>query len=72
MADTYRTVQGDTWDLISFALYGSEKYVGELMENNPSLLDYSIFPADVRLIVPEIQDDSDEEGFPDWRQVEEE
>ena len=32
---TYTTVQGDTWDLISFALYGTEKYVGELMESNP-------------------------------------
>ena len=67
---TYKTVQGDTWDLISFALYGTEKYVGELMESNPSLLDYSIFPAGIRLTAPDIVVESDDEDFPEWRQVE--
>ena len=34
MAAKYTTVQGDTWDLISYKVYGSEKYIGNLMQAN--------------------------------------
>ena len=27
MSNTYSTVQGDMWDMISYRVYGSEKYV---------------------------------------------
>ena len=41
----YRTVQGDTWDLIAKKQYGDEKKLDILMMNNFSLLNYVIFPA---------------------------
>ena len=34
MASTYTTIQGDTWDLIAYKLYGEEKYMKNLIEAN--------------------------------------
>ena len=31
----YRTVSGDTWDLIAFKVYGDEIYYHELIRANP-------------------------------------
>ena len=31
----YKTVQGDTWDIISKKVYGTEKYMIRLMQENP-------------------------------------
>ena len=45
MAETYKTIQGDTWDMISKKVYGAEKHMDFLMENNLPLLDTFIFPA---------------------------
>lgn len=39
MASTYTTIQGDTWDLIAYKLYGEEKYMKNLIEANWPLLD---------------------------------
>ena len=35
----YRTVSGDTWDLIAFKVYGSEGYFHDLIRNNLRLID---------------------------------
>ena len=32
MSNAYSTVQGDMWDMISYRVYGSEKYVKILLE----------------------------------------
>ena len=42
----YRTVSGDTWDLISFKVYGDEIYYHELIRANPNLIDIAIFDSD--------------------------
>ncbi len=39
MAGHYRTIQGDTWDMIAKKVYGNEKYLDYLMAHNFSLLD---------------------------------
>ena len=52
--NVYRTVSGDTWDLIAYKLFGHEKYYKELIRNNLKLLDISIFQSNVPIIVPEI------------------
>ena len=49
MADTYTTIQGDTWDLIAKKVCGDEKKLDILMQNNPSFLEYLVFPAGIRL-----------------------
>jgi phage tail protein X len=50
----YVTVQGDTWDLIAFRVYGSEKYMTTLIEANPEHRETVFFSAGIRLTVPEI------------------
>lgn len=62
---TYTTIQGDTWDKISVEVYGSESYTSLLMEHNPKLLDYFVFPAGIVIVVPEKPEETDD--MPDWR-----
>ena len=54
---TYRTVQGDTWDLIALRMYpkiGAEKLMDVLLEANPEHMYTVIFPANVILNIPEV------------------
>jgi len=64
--NTYITVQGDTWDMISFKVYGTSKYIGLLMENNYDLLDIFLFSAGIEVNVPELPEE-EENDIPDWR-----
>ena len=34
MNEAYRTIQGDTWDMIAKKVYGDEKYLDYLMAHN--------------------------------------
>lgn len=68
----YTTVQGDTWDLIAKAMYGSEMKAQVLMEEreNITLLDIEVFPAGIQVAVPDINNvDSsvDNTELPEWR-----
>lgn len=62
----YRTIQGDTWDLIAKKVYGNEKRLDILMENNQDILDILIFPAGVTLQIPEDLPENAED-VPTWR-----
>ncbi|MGB8452726.1 MAG: tail protein X [Anaerocolumna sp.] len=64
--NTYITVQGDTWDLISYKAYGTSKHIGLLMQNNYNLLDTFIFSAGIEVIVPELTEEETGD-LPDWR-----
>lgn len=63
--NTYITVQGDTWDLISYKVYGSSKYIGLLMENNYDLLEIFIFSAGIEVNTPDLPEITDD--LPEWR-----
>lgn len=63
---TYITIQGDTWDMISFKAYGASKYIGLLMENNYDLLGIFLFSARIEVNVPELPEE-EENDIPDWR-----
>lgn len=63
----YKTVQGDTWDLISWRNYGSEFYVDVLMKANPNLMDYVIFPSGIQVIIPVIKEKPNPENLPPWK-----
>lgn len=52
--DVYTTIAGDTWDMIAYKVYKNEYYMDELMDANPELLDFTIFPAGIMLICPDI------------------
>lgn len=62
---SYITSQGECWDEAAKAVYGSEKYIGYLMQNNMPLLGIAVFSAGTRLNVPELP--RKEEGLPSWR-----
>lgn len=66
MPETYDTVQGDTWDMIAYKVYGDEKRAGFLMEQNLLLIDYLIFPGGVTLATPEPPEEADDD-LPIWR-----
>ena len=65
----YRTIQGDTWDMIAYHVYkaqGGEKRTGELLEANPEYKDYVKFPAGIIIRVPDIEN-SQIETLPPWK-----
>lgn len=53
---TYTTIQGDTWDIIALRTLGSETEMGRLINANIEQADRVIFPAGIRLTIPEEQD----------------
>ncbi|MDQ0114354.1 tail protein X [Paenibacillus harenae] len=50
---TYTTIQGDTWDAISFKLYGTALMMPKLIAANPQHASTVIFSAGVLLAAPE-------------------
>lgn len=65
---SYQTIQGDTWDTIAKAAYGNEKRMDILMAANFPLLDHFIFPAGIRVTIPELVDQDGYE-MPEWRKI---
>lgn len=65
--DTYKTIQGQTWDEIAKEVYNSEKQAGFLMQSNPELLDFFIFPEGIVLRTPDLPEEKRSE-LPPWRQ----
>ncbi|GIO39077.1 membrane protein [Paenibacillus antibioticophila] len=63
---TYITIQGDTFDSISFRLFGTERFAVELMKANPEQLNTVVFGAGVVLTVPEIPAEQSDE-LPPWK-----
>ncbi len=57
MNEIYRTVSGDTWDLIGYKLFGpgGEKYYKELIRNNILFVDIVIFDSNIPIKVPKIE-----------------
>ena len=54
MSKTYTTIQGDMWDLIAFKVYGREVCMAELLAANETYRHTAIFPAGIKLTLPEI------------------
>lgn len=67
MAETYTTIQGETWDEIAYKVYGSEGYATLLMESNYPLLDILVFSAGTVLNTPDIPWYEDSDELPPWR-----
>ncbi|WP_338953593.1 tail protein X [Fusobacterium nucleatum] len=66
----YKTVSGDTWDLISYKLYGSEQYFHQLMRANLNLLSIAVFDSNIPIIVPELDISTntvDKSKLPPWK-----
>ena len=63
---TYTTKSGDTWDLLAYDLYGSEKYMTLLMEANLPLVDVLVFSAGTTINVPELLPEMPD-NLPFWK-----
>lgn len=69
---TYITTSGQTWDQIALDLYGNEYYCSNLMDANPDKLDYLIFPAGIKLKLPEDESFLENQvsvNYPEWRRL---
>lgn len=62
----YQTIQGDTWDMIAKKMYGNENCMDLLMSANFHLLDYFVFPAGIKVLVPELIK-KEQYAIPEWR-----
>ena len=51
----YKTIAGDSWDLIAYRVLGSEKYAPDLINANPEHIATFIFKAGEELNIPEIK-----------------
>lgn len=51
----YKTILGDEWDVISYKVYGSDKYGPVLMKANRKYAKIHKFSAGVELETPEIE-----------------
>lgn len=64
----YTTIQGDTFDTIAKLKLGSELLADKLMQTNPALLDYVVFPAGITVTIPQIeQANVNYNKLPTWR-----
>ncbi len=50
----YKSVQGDTWDLIAYKIWKNEFYSSELIKANPKHKETVFFSSGITLTVPEI------------------
>lgn len=66
---TYRTVLGDTWDIIAKKVYGDEFLADQLMDANRELLGNFIFSEGIEVKCAEIAARTAvyPEGYPEWR-----
>lgn len=66
----YTTIQGQTWDQIAYEVYGNEYMCDKIMDLNREKLDTFIFPAGIKLILPDEENiimQSVPSDYPTWR-----
>lgn len=54
MNNEYQTIQGDTWDLIAYRIWGSEYLLPLLLEANPEHRHMHVFDGSIKLNIPEV------------------
>lgn len=62
----YRTVQGDTWDMIAYKQLGSTYYTDRLVSANLKYREILLFPAGIELVLPEIPE-TPSSTLPPWK-----
>lgn len=68
MSKTYTTIQGDMWDSIAYKQMGDVSYTDKLINLNQEYRNYYIFPAGVKLTLPELELESPA-NLPPWKRV---
>lgn len=68
MANTYTTVQGDTWDIVSLKNYDSELFTHKLVEANYKYRKVGVFGSGTVLTVPDVDTtEIQSTNLPPWR-----
>lgn len=63
----YKTISGDTWDMIAYKVYGDCKYISKLMEANIDKIETVIFSANIEINCPELVDTQATDKLPPWK-----
>lgn len=63
--DIYTTQAGDMWDLISYKVYGTEKYLPQLLAANQDCKETVVFEGGVEIVCPDI-DVRPSSSLPSW------
>lgn len=66
LANLYKTVSGDEWDVICYKHYGTEMVMDQVMNANPQYIHTVVFSAGVELILPEIDTIKESTNKPPW------
>jgi phage tail protein X len=66
---SYRTRSGDTWDAISYRVYGAERYMDVLLDANPEHNYTARFDEGVDLVVPDLPAQERPASLPPWRRA---
>ncbi len=66
MPETYTTKQGDMWDAIAKAEYGTEAGMTALLEANPDYRHIEVFSAGAVLTIPTYEAEKTSK-LPPWR-----
>ncbi len=68
MIRTYTTISGEEWDVICYKCYGEggEKYMDQVIKSNPSYMHIVVFPAGIKLVIPEIDMSITPQNKPPW------
>ncbi len=69
MSKIYVTIQGDMWDSIARSQLGSDKYKGDLMTANTDYRNIYIFPAGIKLLIPDVTTVSNIDTLPPWKKA---
>jgi phage tail protein X len=68
MPKTYSTISGDMWDMIAKKMYDNEMYTDVLIKANIKHRNVFMFPAGVKLTVPDVPV-KPPEGLPPWKKM---
>lgn len=63
---TYRTIQGDTLDMIAYRIWGLESMARDLADANPEWADTMVFSAGIELVVPDVTVSPKTTNLPPW------
>lgn len=67
MPKVYKTISGDTWDIISMKHYKSEYYIRQLIEANTDKRHIVVFPANESINIPDIDIAKVSSSLPPWK-----
>jgi phage tail protein X len=62
----YETKQNDTWDVLAFDIYGSEKLAYLLLQANPQYIEMLNLPAGLKLTIPKTPKGKSNQPMPPW------